>query len=61
MRRDVSIEPGVPSWWNVLKASSTEQICPLIGMTVEFIVRLRIVLRLYANSINNLGLWSPYT
>lgn len=59
MRRDVGIEPGLPSYWNVLNASSTEQISPLTEMTVEFIVRLRIFLRLNGNSINHLGLWSP--
>lgn len=59
VRRDVGTEAGLPSYWNVLDASSTEQICPLTGMTMEFIIRLRIFLRLNGNSINNLGVWSP--
>ena len=59
MRREVGTEAGLPSSWNVLHASSTEQICPLTGMTMQFIVRLGIFLRLNGNSINNLGVWSP--
>ena len=50
MRREVGTEAGLPSSWNVLHASSTEQISPLTGMTMQFIVRLGIFLRLNGNS-----------
>lgn len=45
--KEVSTEPGLFSLCNIFKAFSIEQrICPIIGMTMKFIVRFRIFLRL---------------
>lgn len=45
--KEVSTEPGLFSLCNIFKAFSIEErICPIIGMTMKFIVRFKVFLRL---------------